>query len=212
MAVSAAAVAADYPGPAGLKWGASPDEVRKVLGAKFEFLKDNVAGDKGVTHELSYKGTFGGFAADLVLAELFQEKLFGLVVMLQKADSRPAWRRWQEVVNAMTTRYGKPKTIENAPPKSAGESAGGAGKPTALLLAMGGGADDFDAKIQDGSAKSPTAVWQFDHRVSIKVLVKVANPDAKGDRDLNVFWTFFDGVAYDAWSKAVVDERGGHDF
>ncbi len=194
--VSSTAVAqrGEYAGPAGLTWGMSPDSVKELLKNRFTF-EEKLYFENGLTLEHVYSGTFAGFGTETIATEFYENRLFGFVVILEDETIYPILKRWQEVVDKMTERYGEPDTLslsrEEADP---GENASILYKQNQIL------------RIQRGELK-PFAEWEFDNDVNVSVVIQLGKKDELGLRKMNVSWLFLYMKIADEWKQAVESSR-----
>jgi hypothetical protein len=197
-----------YEGPAGLKWGQSPGEVRKALSGRFHFVKEDT--QKDVTAQ-SYTGEFSGFKVDTAISFFVASKLAGLTVLLPARDERPASRRWQDMVDAMTKAKGEPTEISSLPSQAKlsdaikaypGRSKAQIQQLSALFDAAASkagmsGYEELDARVRRGEI-APYAQWRFKDDVRVTIALQVSQPDQAGQRRLTPVWAFMTTPGRDA--------------
>jgi hypothetical protein len=207
---------AEYDGPAGLRWGQSPAEAKKVLSAKYTFLREDAA-DEGQVLEQTWNGEFAGFDPESIFVDFFDKKRFlAFGVTFPAKDVRPAARRWLDLVEATTKAHGPPwrftpapelptaqKLAENYPdlPNKAKLKELAAQIDALQGVAGSSGYDALDRKIARGDWE-PMALWKFKGENTIAVKVDIGKPDKRGNRALKPMWVAMSGEKVE-WKKST---------
>jgi hypothetical protein len=197
LAPRAAAVTATVLSPpAGLHWGASPQEVQTSLAAAFKFVGPTTAPDPDVfLYEQRFAGDVLGYASDHVAPMFYAGRLFSVAVSYSPAQGSPASLVWDALVEKLSAQYGPPKTktkplqlvsflaILRLLPDTANKSELMTLYNAAEKDREGGTHAIYDLEIQAGSWV-PEATWSFANGASVKALMRAGVPDQTGLRAL----------------------------
>lgn len=193
----------DHPGPAGVAWGTSAADAKRLLATKLHLTWEGLESDEHAWLQ-HYTGEFAGLVVEQVEATFAYDKarpqdrpLMVFVVILTARDERPASRRWLDIVEKMRGAYGEPSEF-SAPPEDIGATVTDRAKQSEhfknSLSALGGllsGSrfSQLDREIAQGTWQ-PSARWRFRNHVMVGATVLVAQPDKHGHRDLKPVWLF----------------------
>lgn len=187
---------AAHPGPAGVKWGQSPAEVKAALSERYRFVKEF---DDGPIHEQEYAGEFSGFATEAIAASFLDSRLGAFTVALRERDERPASRRWLEIVEKMADRYGEPDEISAVPTtvtgavnvraKAGAESRSSVSAWRSIQGVRPGLFQEIDRLARLGEWTA-VAQWTFANGVVVAAGVRPGEPNQLGTRTLQPFWMF----------------------
>lgn len=196
-------VPVDHPGPAGVAWGTSPGDAKRLLQKKLRLAWEGPETDERAWLQ-QYTGEFAGLAVEQVEASFAYDKarprerpLMAFVVTLGARDVRPASRRWLDIVAKMEAAYGQPSRIAPIPADVGGTVSERAktsehfqGSLSALgQLLSATRFDQLDRQIAQGSWQ-PIAHWKFQNHVQVTATVLVSQPDKYGRRELRPAWVF----------------------
>jgi hypothetical protein len=164
----------EYALPAGLKWGLSPEEAKKVLLASGFSFKGEEKQAQGHGKQ-TYQGALAGLAVDSLTAGFRDGGLNSVVLVLPALDSPPATQRWQALVDAMKQSGGDPTRL--SPLQKAGRPVGPVGY------------EALDQNIKNG-VPGPQATWLAKNTM-VTISVNATDLDGKGKRVLHPAWAYF---------------------
>jgi hypothetical protein len=195
-AVASTASATSLAPPAGLRWGASPQEVQKGLAGAFTFVGPTTPPDPDqFLYEERYTGDVLGLTSDHVAPMFYAGRLFSVAVSYSPSQTSAATRVWEALVEKLTSQYGQPaaktKPMQllsfQAVLRLLPDSANKTQLMTLYTAADGDRAAStymiLDLEVQVGSW-IPEATWRFDNGATVKAVMRASAPGTNGLRAL----------------------------
>lgn len=183
-----------YEGPAGLRWGMSPDEVSTAWASKFTAVDTPLAAP-GFTAQV-WTGEFAGERVEGIVTAFLDDSLAAVMVAYPSNDQRPATRRWMDIVEQMREAYGQPESMTDPPDKALSNElkkskSRKAQKYARLAESVLAGTrfDALDLMAIKGEW-TPSAKWRFPGGAQVQVIVQVNSADESGMRTVSPLWRF----------------------
>ena len=173
-----AVIHAMYPGPLGLGWGMSLDQVKAAFKGKFKPTRSAVA-PSGIVQQWFSGDLYGLPTRDLEL-DFCDDHLGTALVTFSDTDERSIRWRWHQAADPMHAQWGQPTELTEPPeppalpPGPHNEAAERARLDTDRRAIIA--ADGFHA------------MWEFPGRVAVVVDALPSNPDAQNRVQIQLTW------------------------
>lgn len=164
----------EYPGPSGIRWGDTIEDVTPVLSERFHFHTEKPSRNQALFHQV-YKDRFAGYQTEMIRVRYVDGKFFEMLVIPEVAPDQSVAGTWYNVVNTIIDKYGKPNTL--VLPQSIKHLEEITNERYFKDFRV------FDQEIKEGHWH-PLAVWEYKNSAMIKVETRAA------ETRFEVHWLF----------------------